>query len=71
MVESFDNYMAYFGTYTVDKATNTVTHNVTTDVLRAYTGSVQPRPFKIVDGVLQIGDGTTYLRCFKRVASFA
>ncbi|HEX2832535.1 MAG TPA: lipocalin-like domain-containing protein [Thermoanaerobaculia bacterium] len=70
MVESFDNYMAYFGTYTVDYATNTVTHNVTTDVLRSYTGTAQPRPFKIVDGELLIGDDSTYLRRFKRVASF-
>lgn len=70
MTDSFDNYMAYFGTYTVDYSSGTVTHNVTTDVLRAYTGTAQARPFKIVDGELLIGDGTTYLRRFKRVASF-
>jgi hypothetical protein len=68
MVDSFNNYMAYFGTYTVDYAGGTVTHIVTTDVLRQYTGTSQARPFKIVDGELLIGDGKTYLRRFKRVA---
>lgn len=68
MQQSFDNYMAYFGTYTVDYASGTVTHNVTTDVLRQYTGTAQARPFKIVNGELLIGDGKTYLRRFKKVA---
>lgn len=70
MLESFNNYMAYWGTYTVDYTTNTVTHNVTTDVLRQYTGTSQPRPFKLAndDNELLIGDGETYLRRFKRVA---
>jgi hypothetical protein len=67
MVDSFNNYMAYFGTYTVDYDSGTVTHNVTTDVLRQYTGTVQSRPFRIVDNELLIGDGKTYLRRFKRV----
>jgi hypothetical protein len=68
MVTSLNNYMAYFGTYTVDYSSGTVTHNVTTDVLRQYTGTSQGRPFAIVDGELLIGDRTTYLRRFKRVA---
>ncbi len=70
MIDSFNNYMAYFGTYTVDNASGTVTHNVVTDVLRQYTATAQPRPFKIVGGELLIGDGSTYLRRFKRVAAF-
>jgi hypothetical protein len=68
MLASFNNYMAYFGTYTVDYESGTVTANVITDVLRQYTGTPQPRPFKIVKGELLIGDGKTYLRRFKRVA---
>jgi Lipocalin-like domain len=68
MVNSFNNYLAYFGTYTVDAKSGTVTHKVTTDVLRVYTGTAQPRPFAIVNGELHIGDGKTYLRRFKRVA---
>ena len=68
MLASFNNYMAYFGTYTVDYENGVVTANVITDVLRQYTGTPQPRPFKIVKGELLIGDGKTYLRRFKRVA---
>ncbi|HEY0139579.1 MAG TPA: lipocalin-like domain-containing protein [Thermoanaerobaculia bacterium] len=68
MTASFNNYMAYFGTYTVDG--DTVTHNVVTDVLRQYTATEQPRPFQLVEGELLIGDGTSYLRRFKRVAGF-
>jgi hypothetical protein len=68
MLASFNNYLAYFGTYTVDYEGGTVTHNVVTDVLRQYTGTAQARPFKIVRGELLIGDGKTYLRRFKRVA---
>ena len=68
MLASFNNYMAYFGTYTVDYESGVVTANVITDVLRQYTGTAQPRPFKIVRDELLIGDGKTYLRRFKRVA---
>ena len=68
MLASFNNYMAYFGTYTVDYKNGIVTANVITDVLRQYTGTPQPRPFKIVKNQLLIGDGKTYLRRFKRVA---
>jgi hypothetical protein len=53
--------------YTVDYDSGTVTRNVTTYVLRQYTGTVQSRPFRIVDNELLIGDGKTYLRRFKRV----
>ena len=68
MLASFNNYMAYFGTYTVDYKSGVVTANVITDVLRQYTGTPQPRPFKLVKDQLLIGDGKTYLRRFKRVA---
>ena len=73
MLESFNNYMAYFGTYTVEYKkgiviSGVVTANVITDVLRQYTGTPQPRDFKIVKNQLLIGDGKTYLRRFKRVA---
>jgi hypothetical protein len=68
MLASFNNYMAYFGTYTVDYKNGIVTANVITDVLRQYTGTPQPRPFKLLKNQLLIGDGKTYLRRFKRVA---
>jgi hypothetical protein len=68
MLASFNNYMAYWGTFTVDYVNNVVTHNVVTDVLRAYTGTSQPRPFELSGDELIIGDQQTYLRRFKRVA---
>src|SRR5258706_13221726 len=68
MLASFNNYMAYFGTYTVDYESGVVTPNVITDGLRQDTGPAHPRPFKIVRDELLIGDGKTYLRRFKRVA---
>ncbi|HEX9983903.1 MAG TPA: lipocalin-like domain-containing protein [Thermoanaerobaculia bacterium] len=72
MTASFDNYYAYFGTYTVDYEKGVVTHHVITDVLRAYTGTKQPRDFKLSDdnNELTIGDPASYIRKFKRVASF-
>lgn len=70
MIASFDNYMAYFGTYTVDYEKGVVTANVVTDVLRAYTGTPQPRNFKFENGDLVIYQTDSYLRRFKRVASF-
>jgi hypothetical protein len=71
MTASFDNYYAYFGTYTVDYKKGVITHDVITDVLRAYTGTKQKRDFKLVgNNELIIGTPTTYIRRFKRVASF-
>lgn len=37
---------------------------VARDVLRAYTGTAQPRPFCLVNGELHIGDGKTWRRRF-------
>jgi acetolactate decarboxylase len=61
-------YYAYFGTYKVDYAGGTIDQQVFTDVLRQYTGTPQPRPFKLVDGELLIGDLKSYLRRFKRLS---
>ncbi|HXA18202.1 MAG TPA: hypothetical protein VN380_14480 [Thermoanaerobaculia bacterium] len=49
-------------TYTVDYESKIVTANVIMDVLRQYSGTARPRPFKIVRDELLIGDGKTYLR---------
>ena len=70
MQASFDNCYAYWGTYTVDYTSGVVTVNVVADLLRNYTGTPQPRPFKFENGDLVIGDPTSYIRRFKRVASF-
>jgi hypothetical protein len=69
MLESFNNYMAYWGTYEVDYNGGTVTHHVVTDVLRQYTGTSQARDFKLGnDNNELVISGESYLRRFKRVA---
>jgi Lipocalin-like domain len=70
MVNTFNNYMAYFGTYVVDYNQGQIIQNVTTDVLRQYEypDNTQVRPFALVDGNLIIGDQTTYYRRFVKVA---
>jgi Lipocalin-like domain len=65
---------AYFGTYTVeldDKDPHlggTILHNVFSDVMRAYTGTVQSRPFRF-DGpdFLNVGAPGQYLRRLQRL----
>jgi hypothetical protein len=65
---------AYFGTYTVEWDANdptrkgTIHHNVFSDVLRTYTGTVQARPF-VGDGpdYLHVGVQRPYLRRLKRL----
>lgn len=76
LIETFStaNPYAYFGTYTVelDKANphsgGTISHNVFSDVMRAYTGTVQERPF-LFDGpdYLNVGVSGQYLRRLKRL----
>jgi hypothetical protein len=70
MVASFDNCYAYWGTYEVDYVKGVVTIQVVADVLRAYTGTPQPRDFRFENGDLVIGKEDDYIRRFKRVASF-
>jgi len=60
-------YVAYFGTYTVDPAHGVVVHHVAADLRRDYTGLDQPRPFRLQDDQLIIGDSKTWLRRFIRV----
>jgi hypothetical protein len=65
---------AYFGTYTVeldDHAPHlggTILHTVFSDVMRAYTGTVQSRPFRF-DGpdFLNVGVPGQYLRRLQRL----
>ena len=60
-------YVAYFGTYTVDAAKSIVTHHVQSDVTGKYTGTDQLRPFHLDGDELVIGDGKTWLRRLVRV----
>ena len=63
---------AYFGTYTVTwdpgNRKGTIHHKVFSDVMRAYTGTVQDRPF-VFDGpdYLNVGTPGQYLRRLKRL----
>ena len=60
-------FVAYFGTYTVDTRNGLVVHHVTADVRREYTGTDQPRRFKVTGDELTIGDSRRWLRRFVRV----
>jgi hypothetical protein len=65
---------AYFGTYTVQfdsqdpSLGGTIYHQVASDVMRAYTGTVQERPFRF-DGpnYLNVGVPGQYLRRLQRL----
>ena len=65
--DTIENYVSYFGTYTVDAARGVVTHHVTADARREYTGTDQPRPFHIEGDELIIGDSKRWLRRLVRV----
>jgi hypothetical protein len=60
-------YVAYFGTYTVDEKKLVVTHHVEGSLAPEFTGTDQPRPFKLEGDRLEIGDGKTWRRVLERV----
>jgi hypothetical protein len=60
-------YFAYFGTYTVDAKRHVVTHHVEGSLAPDFTGTDQPRPFKLEGDRLEIGDGKTWRRVLERV----
>jgi hypothetical protein len=60
-------YVAYFGTYTIDVETCVVTHHVEGSLAPDFTGTDQPRPFKLEGDRLEIGDGKTWRRVLERV----
>src|SRR3984885_4299745 len=68
---AYDGYAAYFGTYRVDEANSVVTHVVEGSLKPSYTGTDQPRPFKLDGDVLLIQgrdkDGSSYVRELHRV----
>lgn len=61
----FNNYIAYYGTYTIDET------NLTVQVEGAWdpsqVGSSQPRPYELLGDTLIIGDQVTYKRTLERV----
>lgn len=60
----FNNYIAYYGTYTIDEANITVTVEGAWDP--SQVGSAQARPYKLDGDTLIIGDEITYKRTFIR-----
>jgi hypothetical protein len=64
---AYSAYVAYFGTYTVDAKKSVVTHHVEGALMPEFTGTEQPRPFKLTGDRLEIGDGKTWRRVFERV----
>ena len=63
-LEIFNNYIAYYGTYTVDES------NITVQVEGAWdpsqVGTAQVRPYEVRGDTLIIGDQKTYVRTLKR-----
>ena len=64
---AYTAYVAYFGAYTVDAEKRVVTHHVEGSLAPDFTGTDQPRPFKIEGHRLEIGDGKTWRRVLERV----
>jgi hypothetical protein len=67
---AYRGYVAYFGTYRVDANKGVVVHQVEGSLMPGYTGTDQPRPFRIEGDVLTIeGDsqGMHFLRQLRRV----
>lgn len=67
---AYDGYVAYFGTYEVDTDKGIVVHRVEGSLMPSYTGTDQPRPFRIEGDVLTIegdAEGIHFLRQFRRV----
>jgi hypothetical protein len=61
------NYLAYFGTYTVDWKQSIVTHHVEGSLMPGYNLTDQERPFVLDGDRLEIGDGRTWRRVLQRV----
>jgi hypothetical protein len=68
---AYDGFVAYFGTYRVDEVNSVVTHVVEGSLKPSYTGTDQPRPFKLDGDVLIIKvrdkDGSSGIRELHRV----
>jgi hypothetical protein len=61
----FNNYIAYYGTYTVDAAN--IYHQVEGAWDPSQVGTVQTRPYELSGDQLIIGDQVTYKRVLGRV----
>jgi hypothetical protein len=68
---AYQGYAAYFGTYRVDPKKGLVVHQVEGSLMPSYTGTDQPRPFRIDHDLLTIegndSAGVHFLRQLRRV----
>ena len=53
---AFEGFFAWYGTYTVDETTHTLTHHIAGSLWPSYTGTDQPRPFRLSGDTLVLGD---------------
>jgi hypothetical protein len=58
---------SYFGTFTTDPGCRIVTHQVEGGTVPEYTGTAQPRPFRLSGDSLILGDDRTWRRVLIRV----
>jgi len=58
---------SYFGTFTTDQGCRIVTHQVEGGTIPEYTGTAQPRPFRVSGDSLILGDDRTWRRVLIRV----
>lgn len=68
---AYDGFVAYFGTYEVDAKKGVVVHRVEGSLMPSYTGTDQPRPFRVEGDVLTIegeSEGIHFLRRLRRVS---
>ena len=56
-----DGYLSYYGTFTLDEASRTVTHHVESCSLPAWIGTDQPRQYEFVGAHLALSAGSTRL----------
>jgi hypothetical protein len=59
-----EHYLAYFGTYTVDESSRTLTTTVTGSINPILIGTKQVRTFRIEGNILFIGDQVSFRRRF-------
>jgi hypothetical protein len=59
-----EQYLAYFGTYTVDERTGTFTSTIVGSISPALLGTKQVRKFRFEGKKLLVGDSVTFRRTF-------
>jgi hypothetical protein len=67
---AYSGFVAYFGTWQVDAGKGVVVHRVEGSLMPGYTGTDQPRPFRVDGDVLTIegdAEGIHFLRRLRRV----